>query len=423
MKKQIAFISEHASPLAVLGGVDRGGQNVYVAETAKQLALTGFEVDIFTRRENPAQKQVVEWLPGVRVVHIKAGTADKIAKEKLLTHMPEFREGMLDFILEQRKQYAVIHAHFFMSALVAADLKRILDIPFVVTFHALGAIRRLFQGRNDGFPEERLAIEKRVVQEADQIIAECPQDKWDLVKHYDAPIEKITVIPCGFSKSEFYPVEKLIARRTIGVGASEKILLQLGRMVPRKGVDNVIKALSELKKRGCSCRLLVVGGESELPENDAEIARLTKLANEEGVGDRVVFTGRKNREALKFYYSAADVFVTTPWYEPFGITPLEAMACGTPVIGSNVGGIKFSVLDGETGYLVPPASASELADKLSLLLNDADLCSKMSRNALNRVNELFTWDKVCGELGALYGQVIGSVYALKNIDYKIGKAV
>ena len=423
MKKQIAFISEHASPLAVLGGVDRGGQNVYVAETAKQLALMGFEVDIFTRSENPTQKQVVDWLPGIRVVHIKAGTADKIAKEQLLAHMPEFREGMLDFILGQRKQYAVIHAHFFMSALVAADLKKILDIPFVVTFHALGVIRRLFQGKNDDFPEERIAIEKRVVQEADQIIAECPQDKWDLVKHYDAPIEKITVIPCGFSKSEFYPVDRQIARRTIGVRDNEKILLQLGRMVPRKGVDNVIEAVSELKKRGCACRLIVVGGESETPARDAEIVRLKEIARAGDVSERVLFTGRRDRDALKFYYSAADVFITTPWYEPFGITPLEAMACGTPVIGSNVGGIKFSVLDGETGYLVPPANAGVLADKLSLLLNDAKLCSTMSRNALSRVHELFTWEKVCKELVALYGQVIGSVYALKNIDYKIGKAV
>jgi glycosyltransferase involved in cell wall biosynthesis len=423
MKRQIAFISEHASPLAVLGGVDSGGQNVYVAETAKQLARMGFEVDIFTRSESPTVPRVVRWLPGVRVVHIKAGREAVMPKEQLLQHMPEFREGMLDYILTHNKTYHLIHAHFFMSASVAADLKEILNIPFVVTFHALGMIRRMFQGKNDGFPPTRIEVEKRAMRKADYIIAECPQDEADLIEHYDANPDRIIVIPCGFNTDEFYPVAKSTARSILRIAENERILLQLGRMVPRKGVENVIRALSLLKKDGCNCKLLVVGGESEVPEDHPEMRRLRRIAEDGDVADRIVFTGRKDRYALKYYYSAADIFVTTPWYEPFGITPLEAMACGTPVIGANVGGIKFSVADGETGFLVPPADAGALADKISILLENEELCSKMKRNGFRRVNELFTWKKVCDQLNELYHHVIESVYTMKNVDFKFGKAV
>jgi D-inositol-3-phosphate glycosyltransferase len=425
MNKQIAFISEHASPLAALGGVDSGGQNVYVAETARQLASMGFDIDIFTRWDDPTIPKVVRWQPGIRVIHVRAGSIEKIPKELLLQHMPEFRDEMIGFMLNQQKKYSLIHAHFFMSALVAADIKKILNIPFVVTFHALGIIRRIFQGIHDGFSPDRIKVEKRIVQEADQIIAECPQDKADLIQHYDAQPQKIAVIPCGFSNQEFYPVEKQSARAILNIDPSEKIILQLGRMVQRKGVDNVIRSLAHLQSSDCDCKLIIVGGETcaEYFEKDPEIKRLKQIAAEEGVVDNIYFAGRKNRDELKFYYSAADVFVTTPWYEPFGITPLEAMACGVPVIGANVGGIKYSVADGKTGFLVPPNDPRALADKVAVLLNDRSLRDTMRMNALKRVNKMFTWRNVCNQLRDLYMTVSGPAYAMKSIHYNIGKAV
>jgi D-inositol-3-phosphate glycosyltransferase len=425
MNRQIAFISEHASPLAALGGVDSGGQNVYVAETARQLVKMGFEVDIFTRWEDPAEPRVVLWEPQIRVIHIKAGRIEKMRKEQLLQHMPEFRDEMLGFILNQRKQYSVIHAHFFMSGFVAADIKKILNIPFVITFHALGIIRRIFQGPNDGFPYDRIKIEKRIVREADFIIAECPQDKDDLIRYYGAQVNKVVIIPCGFSGQEFFPVEKARARKTLGLELSEKILLQLGRMVKRKGVDNVIMSLAHLKRNGCDCRLLIVGGECDAAyfKSDPEVNRLQQIAFSEGVSDNIIFCGRKNRDELKFYYSAADVFISTPWYEPFGITPLEAMACGVPVIGSNVGGIKYSIADGKTGFLVPPNDPSVLAQKTAVLLKNEMLLEQMKINAVQRVNKMFTWKKVCNQLSELYISVSGSACRMKNIHYNIGKAV
>lgn len=409
--KRIAFISEHASPLASLGGVDTGGQNVYVAQLAKHLAAQGYLVDVFTRKDNEELEDVINWVPGVRVINVNAGPATNIIKEDLLQYMDEFKDNMVAFIINKHLHYSLIHANFFMSAYVAMGIKQELDIPFVVTFHALGHVRKIHQAGEDKFPAERLLIEEQAVQQADHIIAECPQDMDDLIQYYHAPENKISIIPCGFSAKEFYPVGKSTARRILGLPQDEHIILQLGRMVPRKGVDNVIRALSGLKRSEKPVKLLIVGGESEnlTEECCPEFARLMRVAREHNVVDSIIFTGRKDRHLLKFYYSAADLFITTPWYEPFGITPLEAMACGTPVIGANVGGIKYSVTDGETGMLVNPHDPEMLADKISKVINHKDLLSRMGENAIYRVNTYFTWAKVAGKVLNLYNMLIPSV--------------
>jgi glycosyltransferase involved in cell wall biosynthesis len=290
-----------------------------------------------------------------------------------------------------------------MSALVAMGIKEELDIPFIVTFHALGHVRRLHQAENDKFPVERLAIEEAAVKQADHIIAECPQDKEDLIKLYGAHSEKISIIPCGFSAAEFYPINKTEARRETGLPENETILLQLGRMVPRKGIDNVIRALANLKGNK-TYKLVIVGGNNEL-EKCTEYKRLMHIATELNIRDQVIFTGRKDRDQLKFYYAAADVFITTPWYEPFGITPLEAMACGTPVIGSRVGGIKYSVVEGVTGALVPPDDPRLLAKKIEHLISDQAFLKQLGKNAIKHVNTHFTWKKVAEQVDALYRYV------------------
>lgn len=407
MKKKIAFISDHASPLAILGGTDSGGQNVYVAETAIELASLGYEVDVFTRWEKADQPRIVNWKKGIRVIHVNAGPKECIPKESLLPFMDEFTQDMLKFIKRQKVKYQLVHAHFFMSGVVASNIKRLTGIPFVITFHALGMIRKIYQGTDDKFPSNRIEIERELVMEADKIIAECPQDKKDLIHFYDADERKIVVVPCGFNQQEFTPVGKLNARRFLNLDPSEKILLQLGRMVPRKGVDNVIRSLALLKEKGLICKLLVVGGESECASEilTPEIGRLRAIAKQEGVEEQVVFAGSKSRDLLKYYYSASDIFIATPWYEPFGITPLEAMACGTPVIGSNVGGIKYTVLEGKTGLLVPPKDPVALALRVSLMLSNDILLESMSKHSLTRVNALFTWKKVANMLSIAYEEI------------------
>lgn len=413
MHRRIALVSEHASPLGSLGGVDSGGQNVYVAQVAKHLAAFGHEVDVFTRRDAETLPHVVNWMPRVRVVHLAAGPARFVAKEKMLPYMDEFCEQLLRFNDEQG-DYDILHANFFMSGLVAAEVKRRRGIPFVVTFHALGRVRRMHQGGSDGFPEVRMDIEDRIVAEADGIIAECPQDEEDQVRLYGADREKIRLVPCGFDRTELWPIDKPLARKKLGLDVRERVVLQVGRMVPRKGVDDAVRGFARLVKRhGVAARLLIVGGESDDadPLKTPEIGRLHAIAREEGVADRVSFVGRKTREQLKYYYSAADVFVTMPWYEPFGITPLEAMACGTPVVGANVGGIKYSVRDGETGYLVPPHDAEMLGERLAHLFAHPGLLARFSRQAIERVNRLFTWRRVTAQLAEVYEEVLAGVIA------------
>jgi D-inositol-3-phosphate glycosyltransferase len=410
MGERIALISEHASPLAAAGGIDSGGQNIYVAQVAKHLANLGYSVDVFTRRDHPSQPETLDWRPGVRVVHVPAGPAAYVRKEGLLPLMDEFSAHVRDYA-RRCGGYRVAHANFFMSGLAALELKRSLGTPFVMTFHALGRVRQLHQGAADEFPPARLAIEDELVAQADALIAECPQDRTDLTTLYRGDPGRICVIPCGFDKAEFWPITRALARRTLGYGADERILLNIGRLVPRKGVDNAIMGLGRLVRvHGVAAKLVVVGGNSDLPDEalTPEIGRLRALAESQGVGDRVVFTGRRSREFLKLYYSAADVFVTTPWYEPFGITPLEAMACGTPVLGADVGGIRYSVADGITGALVPPRNPDALAERLAEMLRDPARLRELGRNGIRRVNGQFTWQRVARSIGLLYRHVSGA---------------
>ena len=212
------------------------------------------------------------------------------------------------------------------------------------------------------------------------------------------------------------------------------MLLQLGRMVPRKGVDTVIRSLAYLiHEHQTAARLLIVGGDLDDhdPRITAEMARLMTIATEAGVAEHVTFVGRQGREVLKYYYSAADIFITTPWYEPFGITPIESMACGTPVIGSNVGGIKFTVRDGETGYLVPPNDPMAIADRIASLYQQPQLLDAFGRQAIQRANALFTWQTVTTRMATLYEQVIAThqperrraLQAFALIDHRFERAI
>jgi phosphoheptose isomerase len=409
MLKRIAMISEHASPLAMLGGVDAGGQNVYVGQLARHLGALGYEVDVLTRRDSPLLPETAEWANGVRIVHIPAGPTEFVRKEDLLPHMDEFAANTLRWC--RRRRYELLHANFWMSGLVASEVKRALGTPFVVTFHALGRVRRAFQRTADQFPDQRFEIEDRIVMDADHVIAECPQEQEDLIRHYNADPSKVTIIPGGFDPGEMWPISKPLARISLGLLPDEPVILQLGRMVPRKGVDTAIRGFARLRRDyGVSARLLVVGGDSDVPDPivTPEIGRLQAIAADEAVGDHVTFVGRRGREALKYYYGAADLFVTTPWYEPFGITPVEAMACGTPVIGANVGGIKFTVRDGETGYLVPPDDPGAIGERLAHLFEHPRLLSAFRRQAIKRANDLFTWERVAHGVAGLYEEVLAA---------------
>lgn len=405
--RTVALISEHASPLACAGGIDCGGQNVYVAHVARQLTRRNVRVDVFTRRDDPALPRVVALTPMVRVIHLDAGPPRPVRKEQLLPHMAEFADGLSRACAERR--YDVLHANFFMSGLAGLKAMRRHGLPLVMTFHALGRVRRQHQNGEDLFPDRRFEIEDQLVREADRLIAECPQDRADLLHHYGADPGSIDVVPCGYDPREIHPIARAEARRALGWKEGEFCLLQLGRMVPRKGVDNVVRALALLRERhGVRARLYVVGGETEQPDPQAtpEIGRLQALARDCGVERQVSFLGRRGRQALCLHYSAADVFVTTPWYEPFGITPVEAMACGIPVVGSDVGGIRSTVVDGSTGLLVPPRDPAALAQALATLAADALLRRRMGQAGRIRAQRSYTWQHVCNGLALAYERAI-----------------
>jgi len=379
-----------------------------VAHVAAALARRGHHVDVLTRRDSRALPTAVDMRPGVRVLHIDAGPPEFVPKEQLLPHMRAFGTAALR-LMRRSLRHDAVHANFFMSGLVGLRLQRQLNLPLVQTFHALGAVRRLHQKEADRFPPERIELESRIAREADCVVAECPQDAADLIEHCGASPDRIAQVPCGVDLDEFGPGDKLQARRKLHLPEDEFIVLQLGRLVPRKGVDNVIRAVAAMQRmpERRAFRLLIVGGESTVPDETRtpEIGRLRRIAQEAGVDARVTFVGRRDRDQLRDYYRAADVFVTTPWYEPFGITPLEAMACATPVIGAAVGGIQHTVVDGLTGYLVPAQDPETLALRLDDLRRHPEIGRLMGRAGLLRVQREFTWDSVAFRLAGIYAQV------------------
>lgn len=407
--KKIAIISEHASPLALAGSVDSGGQNVYVAHVTRELARAGMEVDVFTRRDNAALEVEFQWMRGVKVIHVPAGPASFLPKEQMLPYMDEFSAYLMRHFARQRIGYDVVHANFFMSAMAALPVAQRHGVPLAVTFHALGKVRRQYQQDADLFPDSRFDIEDDIARRADRLIAECPQDRRDLIELYGADPRRIDIVPCGYDAAEMTPPPMAAARRELGWDDGVFTLLQLGRMVPRKGVDNVIRALARLRQRhGIEARLCVVGGNTEDASVQAtpEIGRLRAIAEQEGVVEWVEFAGRRGREALATYYSASDVFVTTPWYEPFGITPVEAMACGRPVIGADTGGIRSTVVHGRTGFLVPPKDPNSLADRLAELAADRTLCERMGEAGRKRARRLYTWKRVGQDLLSVYVRMV-----------------
>ncbi len=420
MGHRIALISEHASPLAAPGSIDCGGQNVYVAEVARRLGAAGHSVDVFTRRCG-GEPPVVALADDVRVVHVDCGPPGFVPKEELLPHMDAFAERVVAFA-RREGGYDLSHANFFMSGLASLRLRREAGTPFVITFHALGRVRRMHQGGADRFPLERGGIEQRLVAEADGIIAECPEDAEDLRRLYAADRARVRLVPCGVDARTFHVVPRDRARRAIGLDEDAFTVLQLGRLVPRKGVDDAIRAVARLREcHRVPARLLIVGGDEERADESRtpEIARLRRIARDEGVAPWVTFVGRRDRDALRLYYCAADVFVTLPWYEPFGMTPLEAMACGTPVVGSAVGGIKYSVRDGETGFLVPPHDPGAAADRLCRLHRDPELRAAFGRAGVRRARLRFGWDTVVDSLVRVYEGVLAPTRSGRGHEARI----
>jgi D-inositol-3-phosphate glycosyltransferase len=379
---RIDMVSEHASPLAVLGGADAGGQNVHVAALSAALARLGAEVVVHTRRDDPGLPPKVEAAPGVIVEHVDAGPAEPIPKDELLPHMDEFAHRLRESFRADPPD--VVHGHFWMSGRAALAAARPLGIPVVQTFHALGVVKRRHQGSRDTSPPTRLREEATVAREADRIVATCSDEVFELVR-MGADLRRVAVVPCGVDLELFRPEGPAAPR------SSCFRLLVVSRLVERKGIGNAITAMAKLPE----AELVVAGGPpaAELAR-DPQARRLTALAERLGVAGRVRLLGRVGRAELPALYRSADLVVNVPWYEPFGIVPLEAMACGVPVVASAVGGLVDSVVDGVTGVHVPPRRPGLVAEAVAGLLADPERRAALGAAGARRARRRYGWDRI-----------------------------
>lgn len=397
---RIAMVSEHASPLATLGGVDAGGQNVHVAALSSALARSGHCVTVYTRRDDPSLDTRVAFAPGVEVVHVDAGPARPVPKDELLPYMGALADGLARDWAALRPD--VVHSHFWMSGVAALDavarpvLAGLPRLPVVHTFHALGVVKRRHQGSADTSPAARAWLEPAVGREADAVIATCSDEAFEL-KALGVPSRHIAVSPCGVDLRLFTPEGPRGQR-----GRAHRIL-SVGRLVPRKGVDLVIRAIAELRDRGENdVELVIVGGSDTATGGDPEVLRLTGLARELGVDDRVHLHGQVSQARMPELLRSADLVVCAPWYEPFGIVPLESMACGVPVVAASVGGLIDSVVDGVTGLHVPPREPQAIADAVGSLIHDEHRLHALGAAGRARMESRYSWDRIAADSTRVY---------------------
>jgi len=410
---RIAVLSIHTCPLALLGGKETGGMNVYVRDLSRELALRGHLVDVYTRSQNPDLPRVSHKLGrGARVIHIPTGPEMPYDKHRVYDYLPEFVDGVLKRADLEGIRYDIIHSHYWLSGAAALELRGHWEVPIVHMFHTLGKMKNAVAQR----PEEmetsrRIKVEKDVVDLVDALIAATPAEQDQLVNLYGADPDRIQVISPGVDTDTFYPLPSGHAKDRIGVCAGRKTILFVGRIEPLKAVDNLLQAIAiVLEKRpqwrGLLCVPIIGGDPDQRHEND-EMKRLLALCQELGIGDVVTFLGARGQDSLADYYSAAEILVMPSDYESFGMVALEAMACGTPVIASDVGGLAYLVQHGRTGYRVPARDPAALAERILLLLANEGLRRTVGYRA-SCWAEAYAWTHIAAKIESVYAGLLGS---------------
>ena len=409
MIQRVAMLSVHSCPLATLGGKETGGMNVYVRDLSRELGRRGIYVDCFTRSQNPAVPRITSRLgPNGRVMHIPAGPEAPYDKMHVLEHLPQFVSQVSDFARREGLVYDVIHSHYWLSGLAAADLRRAWNSPVVQMFHTLGQMKNsVASGPEEWEPEQRLEGESEVMASADRLVAATPTERAQMVWLYGADASKIAVVPCGVDLGLFRPIETEKAKRMLGLPANRRIVLYVGRIEPLKGIDTLLRAMAlvapEIPRWQEELSVVIIGGAAGAgaDQTSAELARLQELRAELGIQDLVTFQGAQSQDTLVYYYAAADMVVMPSHYESFGMVALEAMACGTPVVASRVGGLAHNVQDGRTGFLVPERDPVALADKIQRLLLDESLRRRLGQQA-SLWAQRFSWPVIADQILELY---------------------
>jgi D-inositol-3-phosphate glycosyltransferase len=410
---RIAMISFHTCPLAILGGKDTGGMNVYVRELTRHLGKVGVHVDVFTRSQDEHVPHVLHDLGyGNRVVHVPAGPEVPLPKKVLAGYIPEFTDQIQQFASEKHIHYDLIHSHYWMSGVAGLELKNRWGVPQVHMFHTLGMMKnRVARSEAEMEGEYRIDGEREVLAKADRLIVATLAERAQLEFLYGAGNRNMTIIPPGVDTSHFYPIPPDEAKTVIGIPQQDDMILYVGRIEPLKGVDTLIRAVAKMHKTGVLQRyphyLSIIGGDPNASEEEInqEMVRLQALCRDLGVGDMVVFLGKRSQDLLPYYYSAANVLVMPSHYESFGMVALEAMACGTPVVASQVGGLAFLVQDGVTGYVVPDGDPDILGDRLTRLISDPDLREKMCEQSAEHAQG-YAWERITEQMLGVYEDVL-----------------
>lgn len=409
MIRRVAMLSVHTCPLATLGGKETGGMNVYVRDLSRELGRRGIAVDCFTRSQNPDIPRIKDSLgPNARVIHVPAGPEAPYDKNRIVEHLPEFVDRVLHFARREGLHYDTIHSHYWLSGLAALDLRHAWGAPIVQMFHTLGHMKNsVASSPAEWEAEARIEGEAEVMTFADRLVAATPLERAQMVWLYGADASKIAVVPCGVDLDRFRPIPSQEAKARLGQPESRRIILFVGRIEPLKGIDTLLRAIAlvapEMPHWQDELSVIIIGGApgAGADQAEAELDRLQRLRVELGIEELVTFQGAEDQDSLVYYYSAAEMVVVPSHYESFGMVALEAMACGTPVVASKVGGLAFNVQDARTGFLVPERDPAALADRIRLLLNEPDLRQKLGAEAIRWVSQ-YSWPSVTDRILKIY---------------------
>jgi D-inositol-3-phosphate glycosyltransferase len=410
---RIAMISYHTCPLATLGGKDTGGMNVYVRDLTRALGQRGIGVDVFTRSQDEHVPHVLHDLGyGNRVVHVPAGPEVPLDHDQLTEHLDTFAQWIVEFADSKGCEYDLIHAHYWLSGLAGLTLREEWNISLIQMFHTLAIMKdRVARSPEEEPSDLRLESEARLLKQADHVVAATPAEVAQIQWLYREDTSRVVVIPPGVDTSHFYPIPDDEAKEYIGVPCHDRLLLFVGRIEPLKGLDTLFEAMGHLKEEGLLDQypfcLAVIGGDPEVSREQmtAEMDRLQSLRETLGILDLITFLGKRDQDTLPYYYSAADVVVVPSHYESFGLVALESMACGTPVVASETGGLVFLVKDGETGFHVPAADPAALADRLGDILKDDVLRRRLGKQAAEYALA-YAWSDVVEQIIDLYNSIL-----------------
>ncbi len=411
-RQAIALISEHGDPAAEIGKDAAGGQNVYVRQVGEALAKLGWQVDMFTRKSSPEDAPIVHHAPHCRTIRLVAGPETYVPRDELFQYMPAFVEAFQKFQQKEGTSYPLVHTHYWMSGWIGLQLKQLQNAQLIHTYHSLGAVKYRSVADIPTIAKTRLNVECDILEQSHCVVATSPQECDDL-RQLVSQSGRVEIVPCGTDVENFHPLSKGEARYQLGLDRDERIVLYVGRFDPRKGIETLVRACARLRERFADqsespkFRLVVVGGSDPNEADGVERARIEEIVNDLDLADLTEFVGMVGHDRLPLYYTAADVCVIPSHYEPFGLVAIEAMACGTPVVASAVGGLKFTVIPEETGLLAPAQDVDGFANAIGRILTDDDSwVQKIRHQASVRVREHFSWGGVAIQLSDLYRRLL-----------------